>query len=476
MKTGKWFISTLIIISACFICGVIQTGDSVEAYAKSQHNTEQPMKPNSTEKQQSGKAKAEEKLSSEKDIEEKLQSGKAKVEEKLPSEKDIEEKLQSGKAKAEEKLPSKEDTKEKLPSKEDKEAQDKETQPEGTPLGMAAMQEVSPEKGYHYIYIGQNDGEPLVWRVLSHQTNMGTDDGIFVLTNQGLVFSDFGETNVWADSNVRKWCQEFYASKEHFTDDERALIMETTKEETEFSDYEYLDGSKYLHCGLTQDHLFALSVEEAMNAKYGFPDTIMTDGTREMQYLGRLCWWWLRSPCSKGDHISCMCYRDGNITNDKSTRSRIAIRPAMNLTSDIKQVLMAVPTEKYQNPKGEQRDKAASAKKEAYYWKLKAVNKAMKNPAMSSVKTQEGKLTIALDSKRTKYQIGQKPVLMITDSAYKTVYDYIPYDGEWNEKSTVLEWTLPFYYHENEYALFLLMEHSGGAQETDCVSQPEPII
>lgn len=53
-----------------------------------------------------------------------------------------------------------------------------------------------------------------------------------------------------------------------------------------------------------------------------------------------LCWWWLRSPNSKGDDICCLVYRDGDITFDQVTRSRVAIRPAMNLSSDKERVLL----------------------------------------------------------------------------------------------------------------------------------------
>lgn len=348
--------------------------------------------------------------------------------------------------------------------------------PEGTPLGMAAIEPLPAEEGYQYLYFGKNDAVPVEWRMLSTKTSIGGADGVFLLANRGMVFTDFGTDHGWKDSKVKAWCEEFYASQDSFTDTERRLILETSAKETEREDYHYNDGSLYLHCGLDKEHIFVLSVSEAMNPEFGFPETIKTDGSREMQYGKRLCWWWLRSPNSKGDDVCCLVYRDGNITFDQVTRSRVAIRPAMNLSSDKEQVLLAVPCEKYVVQEKNWRDKTQAAAKKALYWKLKLIDDTMEIPQISSAKVRAGKLKLVFDGNKPGLDEGQRLVLLIADKQYEKAYTYEALEDISITPEGKLEMELPSYYHKKQCDIYLLMENAGEGQETDFVSRPVKIL
>ena len=348
--------------------------------------------------------------------------------------------------------------------------------PEGIPLGMGAIEQLPSEEGYQYLYFGKNDDVPVEWRMLSTKTSTGGGDGVFLLANRGMVFTDFGTGHEWKDSKVKAWCEEFYASQDNFTDMERRMILETSAKETEREDYHYNDGSLYLHCGLEKKYIFVLSAAEAMNPEFGFPETIKTDGSREMQYGKRLCWWWLRSPNSKGDDICCLVYRDGNITFDQVTRSRVAIRPAMNLSSDKERILLAVPCEKYAVQEKNWIDKTQAAAKQALYWKLKLIDDTMETPQISNTKVRAGKLTLVFGSNKLDLDEEQHLALLITDKQYEKAYTYeTPEDISITPEGT-LEMELPPYYHKKQCDIYLLMENAGEGQETDFLSRPVKIF
>ncbi|HOO28201.1 MAG TPA: DUF6273 domain-containing protein, partial [Lachnospiraceae bacterium] len=345
--------------------------------------------------------------------------------------------------------------------------------PEGTQLGAAAISEGMPKEGYRYLYFGENEGIPIEWRFLCADTSMGGEDGIFLMANRGMAFSDFGTDNKWEHSKIKDWCVDFYESDTHFTSAEKKLIMETTVEETEQDDYHYNDGSRFLHCSLEKEHIFILSAAEAMNPMFGFSESIRTDENREMQMGTRLRWWWLRSPDSKSDQIGCLIYRDGNITYDIVTRSMIGIRPVMNLLTDSSSgIFMAVPCEEYVVQEKNWVDKTQALNGQSAYWKLKLSDDTIRTPQFEDAGVRSGKLKVIFSDGKPVLEEGQCLMLLITDKQYRTAYAYIPVQDSFYRSDGTLEWELPSYYNKKKCDLYLLAEMEGEAQQTDYVSLP----
>lgn len=201
------------------------------------------------------------------------------------------------------------------------------------------------EGTYDYVYLGTFDGKPMKWKVLSDHRNSGETDGLFLLADYGIENCRFGDTADWESSTGREWCRTFYENPEIFSEQERALILYTKKAED--CDYKLPLNREgyYQSSSLSGDYCFFLSASEAMQEEYGFPTHIRTDDSRTVEYEGRLRWWWLRSAYSEDPNRECIVYRDGNITNDSSTRTVILARPAFNMSKADPSIFFSKRTE-----------------------------------------------------------------------------------------------------------------------------------
>ena len=118
-----------------------------------------------------------------------------------------------------------------------------------------------------YLYFGSyqngsaDDIQNIRWRILQEE-----DQRLFLLSDKVLdcvpYSSGTDRTNVWKDSELRKWLQDTFYNQA-FTEQEKSAVLETNKETgTKLS---YLDAPS-----LTGERVFALSAEEAVNPEYGF--------------------------------------------------------------------------------------------------------------------------------------------------------------------------------------------------------------
>ncbi len=166
--------------------------------------------------------------------------------------------------------------------------------------------------------------EPIKWRVLSV---FGND--AFLLADQGLDCQPYNEeyTSVtWETCTMRSWLNsDFYNNA--FSSSEKFDIMTTTVENYDNTTYGTEGGNN------TQDNVYLLSIDEALNPSYGFTseyydtDTRATSATAYADYQGVWtntsngnCWWWLRSPGSYSDFAAYVInygsvYRIGYYTN-----------------------------------------------------------------------------------------------------------------------------------------------------------------
>ena len=200
------------------------------------------------------------------------------------------------------------------------------------------------ENGYSYIYYGVWRNAPIKWRVLDTKASTGAADALFLLTDECLYplpgglydcYIQFNPTNkpdrhLWKDSTLQGWFKNTFYSGENsaFTSAERALIPATTQE-----------GSMYtlsnLHmrlqiCALEAEHVFAPSIQDIMNAAYGF-----TDSTSRIagpsNSLGPGTRYWLRS-FETSEQLPFMVGENASLMGDWGDNPS-AVRPAMNLST-----------------------------------------------------------------------------------------------------------------------------------------------
>lgn len=199
-------------------------------------------------------------------------------------------------------------------------------------------------KTYDYIYYGVWRNAPIKWRVLDTKANTGAAGALFLLTDECLYplpgdlyacyiqFNPADKQNrhLWKDSTLQGWFKNTFYSGENsaFTSAERALIPATTQARSEYF-YSRLY-MKLQICALEAEHVFAPSIQDIMNAAYGFTDS-ESRIAGPSNSLGPGTRYWLRSfeiseqlPFMVGENASLM----GDWGNNPS-----AVRPAMNLTT-----------------------------------------------------------------------------------------------------------------------------------------------
>ena len=200
------------------------------------------------------------------------------------------------------------------------------------------------ESGYSYIYYGVWRNAPIKWRVLDTKANTGAAGALFLLTDECLYplpgdlyacYIQFNPANkpdrhLWKDSTLQDWFKNTFYGGENsaFTSAERALIPATTQE-----------GSMYtlsnLHmrfqiCALEAEHVFAPSIQDIMNADYGFTDSESCIAGPSNS-LGRGTRYWLRS-FEPWDGLPFMVGENASLMGDWGDNPS-AVRPAMNLTT-----------------------------------------------------------------------------------------------------------------------------------------------
>ena len=207
------------------------------------------------------------------------------------------------------------------------------------------------ESGYSYIYYGVWRNAPIKWRVLDTEASTGAADALFLLTDEclyplpGDLYACYIQFNpkdkpnryLWKDSTLQDWFKNTFYSGENsaFTSAERALISETTQASSEFS-YKapgapsWHPGMRFQICALEAEHVFAPSIQDIMNAGYGFTDSASRiAGPRNSWGPGTR--YWLRS-FEISEKPPFMVGEDASLYSDYSGELS-AVRPAMNLTT-----------------------------------------------------------------------------------------------------------------------------------------------
>ncbi len=207
------------------------------------------------------------------------------------------------------------------------------------------------ESGYSYIYYGVWRNAPIKWRVLDTKDSSGAAGALFLLTDECLYplpgdlydcYIQFNPANktdrhLWKDSTLQNWFKNTFYSGENsaFTSAERALIPATTQASSEFS-YKapgapsWHPGMRFQICALEAEHVFAPSIQDIMNADYGFTDSASCIAGPSNS-LGPGTRYWLRS-FEISEQLPFMVGENASLMGDWGDNPA-AVRPAMNLTT-----------------------------------------------------------------------------------------------------------------------------------------------
>ena len=205
--------------------------------------------------------------------------------------------------------------------------------------------------GYSYIYYGTWRNSPIKWRVLDTKANTGAADALFLLTDECLYplpgdlyacyiqFNPADKQNrhLWKDSTLQGWFKNTFYSGENsaFTSAERALIPATTQASSVFS-YKapgapsWDPGMRFQICALEAEHVFAPSIQDVVNAAYGFTDSASRIAGPSNS-LGPGTRYWLRS-FEISEQLPFMVGEDASLMGDWGDNPS-AVRPAMNLST-----------------------------------------------------------------------------------------------------------------------------------------------
>lgn len=313
--------------------------------------------------------------------------------------------------------------------------------------------------------------ENIKWRVLDTQTNTGSDEGLFVLSERALGddvrLYEQPFYNTYQGSAAREWCQNFVSQKNYnFSSAEYNGILTTTK-----SDAAYVTASGVDYAAtsniLSGDRLFLLSAEEADKAGYGFT----SDGTRVATYDGQHNEsWWLRSSKARTNYLMGQVSSEGAIGSER-VDSTAAIRPAMNISRS--NVL-------YSSLRSMDKTKALSAVgtagSGANEWKLTLYSSYIKF-SLNGTATQEGQtvtVPFQLDAPMN-IQIS----VMITDKAYTDSGAQILYYGQALARAVypggTATFTLPDGVTDDDY-IYVIAEYIDDDSSTGLASRPIRIL
>ena len=338
--------------------------------------------------------------------------------------------------------------------------------------------------GYSYIYYGTWRNSPIKWRVLDTKANTGAADALFLLTDECLYplpgdlyacyiqFNPADKQNrhLWKDSTLQGWFKSTFYSGENsaFTSAERALIPATTQASSVFS-YKapgapsWDPGMRFQICGLEAEHVFAPSIQDVVNAAYGFtnsasriagPSNSLGPGTR----------YWLRS-FEISEQLPFMVGEDASLMGDWGDNPS-AVRPAMNLSTAGNNILFVSAAEGGKPAGG----LAEISEYTGNEWKMTLLDSSRSGFAVTttdlSAYTRGGTVKIGYTGAKT--GTNEYVSAMILDAAGNPAY-YGRSSAALTDENGTAELTIPAL-AEGTYTLKVFNEQYNGDKMTDLAS------
>ena len=338
--------------------------------------------------------------------------------------------------------------------------------------------------GYSYIYYGTWRNSPIKWRVLDTKANTGAADALFLLTDECLYplpgdlyacyiqFNPADKQNrhLWKDSTLQGWFKNTFYSGENsaFTSAERALIPATTQASSVFS-YKapgapsWDPGMRFQICGLEAEHVFAPSIQDVVNAAYGFTDSASRIAGPSNS-LGPGTRYWLRS-FEISEQLPFMVGENASLMGDWGDNPS-AVRPAMNLSTAGNNILFVSAAEGGKPAGG----LAEISEYTGNEWKLTLLDSSRSGFAVTttdlSAYTRGG--TVKIDYTGAKTGTNEYVSAMILDAAGNPAY-YGRSSAALTDENGTAELTIPAL-AEGTYTLKVFNEQYNGDKMTDLAS------
>ena len=337
---------------------------------------------------------------------------------------------------------------------------------------------------YSYIYYGTWRNSPIKWRVLDTKANTGAADALFLLTDECLYplpgdlyacyiqFNPADKQNrhLWKDSTLQGWFKSTFYSGENsaFTSAERALIPATTQASSVFS-YKapgapsWDPGMRFQICGLEAEHVFAPSIQDVVNAAYGFTDSASRIAGPSNS-LGPGTRYWLRS-FEISEQLPFMVGEDASLMGDWGDNPS-AVRPAMNLSTAGNNILFVSAAEGGKPAGG----LAEISEYTGNEWKLTLLDSSRSGFAVTttdlSAYTRSGTVKIGYTGAKT--GTNEYVSAMILDAAGNPAY-YGRSSAALTDENGTAELTIPAL-AEGTYTLKVFNEQYNGDKMTDLAS------
>ena len=338
--------------------------------------------------------------------------------------------------------------------------------------------------GYSYIYYGTWRNSPIKWRVLDTKANTGAADALFLLTDECLYPlpgdlyacyiqfnpADKPDRHLWKDSTLQNWFQNTFYSGENsaFTSAERALIPATTQASSVFS-YKapgapsWDPGMRFQICALEAEHVFAPSIQDVVNAAYGFTDSASRIAGPSNS-LGPGTRYWLRS-FEISEQLPFMVGEDASLMGDWGDNPS-AVRPAMNLSTAGNNILFVSAAEGGKPAGG----LAEISEYTGNEWKLTLLDSSRSGFAVTttdlSAYTRGGTVKIGYTGAKT--GTNEYVSAMILDAAGNPAY-YGRSAAALTDENGTAELTIPAL-AEGTYTLKVFNEQYNGDKMTDLAS------
>lgn len=337
---------------------------------------------------------------------------------------------------------------------------------------------------YSYIYYGTWRNSPIKWRVLDTKANTGAADALFLLTDECLYPlpgdlyacyiqfnpADKPDRHLWKGSTLQGWFKNTFYSGENsaFTSAERALIPATTQASSVFS-YKapgapsWEPGMRFQICALEAEHVFAPSIQDVVNAAYGFTDSASRIAGPSNS-LGPGTRYWLRS-FEPWDKLPFMVGENASLMGDWGDNPS-AVRPAMNLSTAGNNILFVSAAEGGKPAGG----LAEISEYTGNEWKLTLLDSSRSGFAVTttdlSAYTRGGTVKIGYTGAKT--GTNEYVSAMILDAAGNPAY-YGRSSAALTDENGTAELTIPAL-AEGTYTLKVFNEQYNGDKMTDLAS------
>ena len=343
----------------------------------------------------------------------------------------------------------------------------------------------STSRTYNYIYYGTWRNSPIKWRVLDTKTNTGETGALFLMTDECLYplpgdlyacYIQFNPANkpnrhLWKDSTLQDWFKNTFYSGENsaFTSAERALIPATTQASSVYSykapnDPPYFPPMRFQICALEAEHVFAPSIQDIMNADYGFIDSTSRIAG-PINSSGRGTRYWLRS-FEISEQLPFCVGHDASLNGDYGDNLS-AVRPAMNLSTAGNNILFISAAEGGKPAGG----LAEIPEYTGNEWKLTLKDSSRSGFSVTtaevSASTKGGTVEISYTDAKT--GANEYISALIFDDVGNVIY-YGRSNASLTEKDGTAQLTIPAGFAEGTYTLKVFNEQYNGDCKTDLAS------